>query len=190
MWFIKLLIQKMLGAAPVPANGNGSAVVAASPSAGSATLVMQAPQPPVRLQIDQIPQTLEDAITYVRMGEPTDYSDVVTWHNVCGQLRIRYKPHALNELANLLKNISMGSLRETENAIDTALLNLQMVAPVEWVLDRRHKKDHSDGSRSYRLIGHYAIINPNGAFAITDLNGVIWLDRASVCGTAFVNPLE
>ncbi|WP_454728025.1 MULTISPECIES: hypothetical protein [Cupriavidus] len=173
----------------MPTNGSTPAVAAAPPPQDQHLATIQTPQLPVRLRLDQFPQTLADAIAYVRMGEPTsNYSDVVTWHNICGQLRNQYKAHALSELHDLLKNISTGSIKETENAIDTALLDLRILAPVDWVLDRMHLKDLSDGSRSYRLIGHYAVINRNGAFAITDLNGVIWLNQTSASGAAFVSP--
>lgn len=188
MRFIKLLIQRILPPRPKPESRSEPAVATACPPDLRPTSVLQAPQPPVRLPINQTPETLADAIQYVRMGEPADYSDLVKWHTICGELRNKYKADALSELKKLLNNISAGSLSATEVAIDTALLDLQLVAPVQWVLDRKYEKNHSDGSRSYRLIRHWAVINPNGAFAITDLDGVIWLDRASACGTAFVAP--
>lgn len=190
MGFIKSLIQKVLGTTPVPTNRSKPVVEDAPlPPQGQQHALSQVPPPPVQLPVDQTPQTLADAIAYVRMGEPkSDYSDVVTWHNVCRQLRNKYKTHALNELHSLLHAISSDSLTQTEKAIDEALLKLQTLAPVDWVLDRRHMKDHSDGSRSYRLIGHYAKINPNGAFAITDLNHETWLAQESENGTAFVSP--
>lgn len=189
MGFIKSLIQKTLGTAPTPTSGSMPAMAAANPSQAQHLVEARAPQPRAQLPIDQIPQTLADAIAYVLMGEPkSDYSDVVTWHNTCDHLRNQYRGHALSELRELLNEISTSSLKETEDAIDIALLNLRMLAPVNWLLDRKHMKDHSDGSRSYRLIGHCAVINSNGAFAITDLNGVTWLNRPSERGTAFASP--
>lgn len=188
MGFIKSFIQKLLQTAPVPTNRIKPVMEdAPHPLQGQQPALILPPQPPVQVPIDQTPQTLADAIAYVRMGEPkSDYSDVVTWHTVCEQLRVKYKTHALNELCNLLHAINSDSLTHTENAIDQALLNLQTLAPVAWELDRRYMQNHSDGSRSYRLIGHYAKINLNGAFAITDLNHKIWFAQESANGTAFV----
>ncbi|CAJ0726002.1 hypothetical protein DEE44_11410 [Ralstonia pickettii] len=189
MRFIKSLIQKMLGTTPVPTNGGKPTVVAALPQQAQHLAVMQGPQPPVQLPLDEFPQTLADAIAYVRMGEPkANPSGQITWHDTCAQLRKQYKAHTLNALHAQLKKISTGSLKDTEEAIDIALLNLRMLAPVKWMLGRDYVENHSDGSRSFRLIAHYAVINPNGAFAITDLDHVIWLHQPSASGTAFVSP--
>lgn len=192
MGFIKSFIETVRGTPPVSTNRSKAVVEEAPlPLQGQQHASIQAPQPPVQLPVDQMPQTLADAIAYVRMGEPkSNYADVVTWHITCGEIRNQYKTHALNELRSVLQVINSDSLTETENAIDSALLKLQTLAPVDWVLDRRHMKDHADGSRSYRLIRHYAKINPNGAFAITDLKHETWLAQGSANGIAFVNPHE
>lgn len=186
---IKSVIQKQLGTTPASTNPNKLLAAEANiPRERQEHPLHQTPRPAVQLPIDQIPQTLADAIVYVRMSEPIDIYDQITWHNICGQLRNQYKTQALQQLRRLLQAINSNSLAQTENAIDDALLKLQTLVPVVWVLERKHLKNLPDGSRSYRLIGHWAKINPSGAFAITDLNHKTWIAQASAIGTAFISP--
>ena len=130
MSFIRSFIHKVLGAIPFLKKLNKPVIEEAPfPPHGQQDVLIQTPQPPVQLPVDQIPQTLAEAIAYVRMGEPkSSYSDVVTWHNICGQLRNKYKALALDELRGLLLAIHSDSLTETEKAIDKALLKLKVTS--------------------------------------------------------------
>ncbi|WP_322048237.1 hypothetical protein [Paraburkholderia sp. J67] len=136
----------------------------------------------------QYPKTLADAIAYVRMDPPVDYASKVEWDTNREKLRGEYKKYALTVLHDLLKTISTRSLEETEDSIDAAMLRLQSLAPVDWTFDRRSTKDYGDGSRSYELIGVYAVINANGAFSFVDRKGEKWLEQPTATGTAFVKP--
>lgn len=187
MEFLRSVIQKIKGKFSVPASET-TPKAATVPTYPQNLGVSQVPKSPVFQPVDTMPETLEDAIAYVRMGEPSLTSEMIIWHDTCGKLRSKYKDHALKSLQDLLSKITTESLTETEDAIDKSLVDLQSVAPVDWTLVRTNRKDHRDGSRSYRLTGHIAIVNANGAFAITDLKGEIWFEQTSASGKPFVGP--
>lgn len=149
------------------------------------------PQPsgrPARIAIDVEPQTLDDAIAYVRMGEPSAASDQIVWYEICTKLRHQYKTLAIDELYKLLDNISANSGTQTEEAIVASLLELGRRAPVSWTLDNKYMSSHPDGSRTFRLARHQVTINPSGAFEVVHTDGSPWIVKPSASGSVFVTP--
>lgn len=140
------------------------------------------------VQADKFPTSIEDAVAFTKLEPPKDYPELEIYDRYLNQLRIDYCGVVLIILEGLFKGISSDSIEDTERKIDIALEDLSELAPVQWVLERKSKKNLRDGSCSYQLIRLELFINPNGAFAIYDQNKMVWLEQASKYGKAFSKP--